>query len=89
LTCSDANNANEELMLTDMAGLLRAAGERVVAIQAAETDEVLGANTIAELVALDATLRANTASRLMAQGVTIFRPETSVIDAEVEIAPTR
>jgi len=23
----------------------------------------------------------------MAQGVTIFRPETSVIDAEVEIAP--
>lgn len=83
----DANNANEELMLTDMAGLLRAAGERVVAIQAAETDEVLGANTIAELVALDATLRANTASRLMAQGVTIFRPETSVIDAEVEIAP--
>jgi bifunctional UDP-N-acetylglucosamine pyrophosphorylase/glucosamine-1-phosphate N-acetyltransferase len=83
----DANNANEELMLTDMAGLLRAAGERVVAIQAAEADEVLGANTIAELVALDATLRANTASRLMAQGVTIFRPETSVIDAEVEIAP--
>jgi len=34
----------------------------VVAIQAAETDEVLGANTIAELVALDATLRANTAT---------------------------
>jgi bifunctional UDP-N-acetylglucosamine pyrophosphorylase/glucosamine-1-phosphate N-acetyltransferase len=82
----DANNANEELMLTDMAGLLRAAGERVVAIQAAETDEVLGANTIAELVALDATLRANTASRLMAQGVTIFRPETCVIDADVEVA---
>ena len=71
-----------------MAGLLCAAGERVVAIQAAETtEEVLGANTIAELVALDATLRASTASRLMAAGVTIFRPETCVIDADVQVEP--
>jgi bifunctional UDP-N-acetylglucosamine pyrophosphorylase/glucosamine-1-phosphate N-acetyltransferase len=31
-------------------------------------------------------LRAATASRLMAAGVTIFRPETCVIDAEVEVA---
>jgi bifunctional UDP-N-acetylglucosamine pyrophosphorylase/glucosamine-1-phosphate N-acetyltransferase len=82
-----ADNANREVILTDMAALLRAAGERVVAIQVAEAAEVLGANTIAELVALDATLRAVTASRLMAAGVTIFRPETCVIDAEVEIAP--
>jgi bifunctional UDP-N-acetylglucosamine pyrophosphorylase/glucosamine-1-phosphate N-acetyltransferase len=82
-----AENANREVILTDMAGLLRSAGERVVAIQAADAAEVLGANTIAELVALDATLRAATASRLMAAGVTIFRPETCVIDAEVEVAP--
>ena len=47
-----------------MAGLLVAAGERVVAIRAAEAIEVLGANTIAELVALDATLRLKTANRL-------------------------
>jgi len=82
-----ANNAHGELYLTDMARLLRAAGERVVAVQAAEAAEVLGANTIAELVDLDASLRAATASRLMAAGVTIFRPETCVIDAEVEIEP--
>lgn len=80
------NNAHGELYLTDLARLLRAAGERVVAVQAAEAGEVLGANTIAELVALDATLRAATAARLMANGVTIFRPETCVIDAEVEVA---
>ena len=55
-------------------------------VQAADSAEVLGANTIAELVALDATLRARTASRLMAQGVTIFQPGTSVIDAGVEVA---
>ena len=81
-----ANNANKEIILTDMAGLLGAAGERVVGVQAAEAIEVLGANTIAELVALDATLRLKTANRLMAAGVTIFRPETCVIDAEVEVA---
>ena len=80
------DNANREVILTDMAGMLRAAGGRVVAIQAAETAEVLGANTIADLVALDATLHAATASRLMAAGVTIFRPETCVIDPEVEVA---
>jgi len=59
-----ADNANREVILTDMAGLLRAAGERVVAIQAeaaGEAAEVLGANTIAELVALDRTLRMRTA----------------------------
>jgi bifunctional UDP-N-acetylglucosamine pyrophosphorylase/glucosamine-1-phosphate N-acetyltransferase len=83
----NANNANAEIILTDMAALLGSAGDRVVAIEGAETAEVLGANTIAELVALDATLRAATASRLMAAGVTIFRPETCVIDADVEVAP--
>lgn len=82
-----ANNAQGELYLTDMAGLLRAAGERVVAIEAAEPTEVLGANTIAEMMDLDAALRLATAKKLMATGVTIFRPETCVIDAEVEVAP--
>jgi bifunctional UDP-N-acetylglucosamine pyrophosphorylase/glucosamine-1-phosphate N-acetyltransferase len=82
----NTNNANKEVILTDMAGLLRSAGERVVAIQAAQAIEVLGANTIAELVALDATLRLRTANRLMAAGVTIFRPETCTIDAGVEVA---
>ncbi len=80
-------NAHKEFYLTDMAGLLGAAGERVVATLSTVAAEVLGANTIAELVALDVTMRRETASRLMAAGVTIYRPETCVIDAEVEIEP--
>jgi bifunctional UDP-N-acetylglucosamine pyrophosphorylase/glucosamine-1-phosphate N-acetyltransferase len=80
------NNAHGEFYLTDVAALLRATGERVVAIQASDATEVLGANTIAELVALDATMRLSTANRLMAAGVTIFRPETCTIDAGVEVA---
>jgi bifunctional UDP-N-acetylglucosamine pyrophosphorylase/glucosamine-1-phosphate N-acetyltransferase len=81
------DNAHGELYLTDMAGILNAAGERVVATRADDAAEILGANTIAELVSLDAALRAATATRLMAAGVTIFRPDTCVIDAEVEVAP--
>jgi bifunctional UDP-N-acetylglucosamine pyrophosphorylase/glucosamine-1-phosphate N-acetyltransferase len=80
-------NPHGEFYLTDMAGILRAAGERVVAIQTADAHEILGANTIAEMMALDAHLNAATAARLMAAGVTIFKPETCVIDAGVEIAP--
>src|SRR6185437_3442565 len=74
------DNAHKELYLTDMAGILRAAGERVVAVEAEDADEILGANTIAEMMALDARLNAKNAARLMAAGVTIFRPETCVID---------
>ena len=82
----DTNNPHGELYLTDMARVLHDAGERVVAIQAGEPAQLMGANTIAELVALDAELHATAAARLMAQGVTIFRPDTCVIDAEVEVA---
>lgn len=78
-------NAHAEYYLTDMAAILRAAGERVVALETVEATEVLGANTIAEMMQLDAALRLKTAQRLMANGVTIFRPETCVIDAAVRV----
>jgi bifunctional UDP-N-acetylglucosamine pyrophosphorylase/glucosamine-1-phosphate N-acetyltransferase len=81
------NNAHGEFYLTDVAAMLVADGERVVAVQAESVDEVLGANTIAEMMHLDQAMRATSAKRLMAQGVTIFRPDTCVIDAEVEVGP--
>jgi bifunctional UDP-N-acetylglucosamine pyrophosphorylase/glucosamine-1-phosphate N-acetyltransferase len=68
-----------------MAAILRAAGERVLALEAENADEVLGANTIAEMMTIDDKLRLITAHKLMAEGVTIFRPETSVIDASVVV----
>ncbi|HEX4319453.1 MAG TPA: bifunctional UDP-N-acetylglucosamine diphosphorylase/glucosamine-1-phosphate N-acetyltransferase GlmU [Acidobacteriaceae bacterium] len=80
-------NSQSEFYLTDLARILSNAGEKVIAVKALEAGEVLGANTIPELVALDATLRARTAERLMLEGVTIFRPETCVIDADVEVGP--
>jgi bifunctional UDP-N-acetylglucosamine pyrophosphorylase/glucosamine-1-phosphate N-acetyltransferase len=79
------DNAHGEFYLTDVAAILVAEGERVIAVQAESVDEVLGANTIAEMMHLDAAMRLNTAKKLMAMGVTIFRPETCVIDSEVEV----
>jgi len=80
------DNPHRELYLTDMAGILCRQGARVVATQVEDAIGLLGANTIAELVALDSIMRQATAQRLMAAGVTIYRPETCVIDAEVEVA---
>lgn len=82
-----SDNAHGEYYLTDMAAILRQAGERVVALETADATEVLGANTMAEMMHLDAALNLAAARRLMAAGVTIFRPETCVIDAEVTVGP--
>ena len=82
-----ADNAHREHYLTDMARILAGAGERVVAIEAAEASEVLGANTIAEMMDLDRELRLATARRLMSEGVSIYRPETVTIDSGVEVGP--
>jgi bifunctional UDP-N-acetylglucosamine pyrophosphorylase / glucosamine-1-phosphate N-acetyltransferase len=81
----ESNNAHRELYLTDMAGLLVSDKQRVVAIEAESATEILGANTIAEMMELDAAMRITSARKLMASGVTIFRPETVTIDAEVTV----
>jgi bifunctional UDP-N-acetylglucosamine pyrophosphorylase/glucosamine-1-phosphate N-acetyltransferase len=85
LDALQTNNAHGELYLTDIAALLVADGEKVVAVAAPRFDEVLGANTIAEMMQLDSTLRMDKAKALMAAGVTIFAPETCVIDADVTV----
>ena len=79
------DNPHGELYLTDMAAHLKAAGEKVIALPVADPEEVQGGNTIAELMAMDARMRHKTATRLMAAGVTIFRPETCLIDADVKV----
>src|SRR5215831_1536083 len=81
---TDKNPAGE-FYLTDMAGILSKAGYRVVALPAESATEVLGVNSRAELAQLDAAQRARTCAALMAAGVTIYRPETTVIDADVEV----
>jgi bifunctional UDP-N-acetylglucosamine pyrophosphorylase/glucosamine-1-phosphate N-acetyltransferase len=79
------NNPAKEYYLTDMAGILRAAGFAVETRQAPDAHEVLGINTRAELAQMDALFRDRKAHELMLAGVTILRPETCVIDQDVEI----
>jgi bifunctional UDP-N-acetylglucosamine pyrophosphorylase/glucosamine-1-phosphate N-acetyltransferase len=79
------SNAHHEFYLTDMAALLVKAKATVVALKAADPAEVLGANTLAELASLDASMRMRKCHDLMAVGVSIYRPETCVIDPDVEI----
>ena len=80
------DNAHHEYYLTDIVTeLLREAGQKVLALRADDSNEVLGVNTRMELADLDAQLRAKKARELMLAGTTFFRPDTCDIDADVEI----
>jgi len=79
------DNAHGEFYLTDMAAILRQAKKKVVAIAATDSHEVLGANTRVELAEIDQRLRMLKCEQLMRDGVTIFYPQTCVIDTDVEI----
>jgi len=56
-----------------------------VAVAANDPYEVLGGNTRAELVDIDSRLRRAKCLQLMSDGVTIFAPETCMIDSDVEV----
>jgi bifunctional UDP-N-acetylglucosamine pyrophosphorylase / glucosamine-1-phosphate N-acetyltransferase len=79
-------NPHAEYYLTDMASVLRQAGQRVVVWKTENAAEILGANTRAELALIDHHMRLRKCQQLMAEGVTIFYPATCVIDSDVEIA---
>jgi bifunctional UDP-N-acetylglucosamine pyrophosphorylase/glucosamine-1-phosphate N-acetyltransferase len=80
------SNPHAEYYLTDMAEVLRKGGERVVAWKTKNPIEILGANTRAELSFIDRQMRMRKCEQLMSDGVTIFYPDTCVIDNDVEIA---
>ena len=79
------DNAHREYYLTDAIHLLRQAGASVSAYVASDPDEILGANTAAELARVDALLRRRKAEALMAGGVTLYQPDTQAIDPDVSI----
>ena len=79
------DNPHGEYYLTDVAAILNRAGEKVIACKTADAHEVAGANTRAEMAQLDREMRARKCAELMAAGVTIFQPETCLIDAGVSV----
>jgi bifunctional UDP-N-acetylglucosamine pyrophosphorylase / glucosamine-1-phosphate N-acetyltransferase len=78
-------NPHGEYYLTDMAAVLQRARKKVVAIKTSDAGEILGSNTRAEMMMLDARLRLAKCRELLDEGVTIFYPHTCVIDSDVEV----
>lgn len=79
------DNPAREYYLTDMVAILIRAGMRVAALKIADSSELLGINNRVELAEADGILRARKIRQLMLDGVTIEKPETVTIDADVEI----
>lgn len=77
------NNKHREIYLTDAIALLASNGETVLAQVAADSREVLGCNTRADLAEVDAIFRDRKRSALMSDGVTIQLPDSVLIDPEV------
>src|SRR6202047_5025348 len=87
LTALRPENAHRELYLTDVIGILRQQNERVLAYVAPDSQEILGCNTRAALADVDRIFRARKAAELMESGVTIYLPETVLIDPKVSAGP--
>ncbi|HJZ95695.1 MAG TPA: bifunctional UDP-N-acetylglucosamine diphosphorylase/glucosamine-1-phosphate N-acetyltransferase GlmU [Candidatus Solibacter sp.] len=79
------NAASGEYYLTDMAAILTHAGHTVEAMQIADPAEALGINDRAQLAEVDAILRERKRRALMMAGVTLVKPETITVDADVTI----
>jgi bifunctional UDP-N-acetylglucosamine pyrophosphorylase/glucosamine-1-phosphate N-acetyltransferase len=82
----EAHNAQGELYVTDTLGLLVADGEIVAVHTAPVAWEVEGINTRVELAFVGAKLRDRINDEHMLAGVTIVDPESTWIEAGVEIA---
>jgi len=79
------NNAHREIYLTDVIGVMNAKGQTVLAEIAADSQEMLGCNTRADLAEVDHSFRKLKREALMRDGVTIQLPETVLIDPDVTV----
>ena len=80
-------NAQGELYLTDVIGILKSAGESIAAIMIDDFTETLGVNDRVQLAESAAMLRDRINDEWMHAGVTIIDPTTTWIDSTVELSP--
>lgn len=79
-------NETGEIFLTDLCALAIADGRRVAAHCADDPSEGMGVNTRVDLAAADAVVRRRVRERHMLAGVTFLDPESTSVDAGVQIA---
>lgn len=81
------SNVQGEYYLTDVVGVLYGAGHRVGSLVVDDTMEVAGVNDRAQLAVAEAELRDRINERWMRRGVTMWDPERTYVDVDVELAP--
>lgn len=81
----DNDNAQKEYYLPDVVSILRDKGARVEAYITPDFEETLGINDRIALANAEEVLRNRINTMHMQNGVTLIHPETTYIDAEVEI----
>ena len=79
------NNAQGEYYLTDIVAAACADGRTVCALQAGSVEEVQGINDRVQLAAAARVIRLRLNEELMRQGATLIDPETTYVDAGVQI----
>ncbi|GEB34019.1 MULTISPECIES: bifunctional UDP-N-acetylglucosamine diphosphorylase/glucosamine-1-phosphate N-acetyltransferase GlmU [Brevibacillus] len=79
------DNAQGEYYVTDVVGILREAGEKVVAYEAVDPEETMGVNDRVQLSEAEAYMRKRIANGHMRNGVTIIDPASTYIEADVVI----
>ena len=80
-------NETGEVFLTDLVALATKQGQKVAAHLTPDPDEGRGVNTRVELAAAEDALRRRIRERHMLAGVTFHDPSSTLVDADVEIAP--
>ena len=80
-------NETGEIFLTDLVALAAAEGARVAAHCTEDPEEAMGVNTRVELASAEDVVRRRIRERHMLAGVTFHDPGSSLVDADVEIAP--
>jgi len=80
-----AKGPKKEHFLTDVMEAIRAKGGRIHAYATVNAEEIQGVNNRAQLAIAERVLNKRMLERLMISGVTIRDPQTTQVDADVEI----
>ncbi|HUF90712.1 MAG TPA: sugar phosphate nucleotidyltransferase [Gemmatimonadota bacterium] len=79
------DNAQGEWYLTDVMQMLAEAGTPARSVLLEDPQELMGINDRAQLAEAEAVLRDRIRRRLMREGVTFMSPESTLVDADVQI----
>jgi bifunctional UDP-N-acetylglucosamine pyrophosphorylase/glucosamine-1-phosphate N-acetyltransferase len=80
-------NKKGEYYLTDIYGILRKAGKKVVAVQAVTADDVLAVNDREQQAQVDGVMQDRIQRKLRSSGVTIVSGINTYIEADVTVGP--